>query len=77
MDWISVNERLPVTADHVLVQNSSKDIGIAYYSRTLECDHWREIPTRMTILDISREWSTRNIQIRAVTHWMPLPEPPK
>lgn len=61
--WISVEERLPHVSDEVLCYIKEYDsIDIYYYTGTDEWDNDRYCG------------STKYI---GVTHWMPLPEPPK
>ena len=68
MEWISVKERMPDRAYNVIVciqDNSSgnRHVGEGYYSHT------------------SREWVLGDIVVsfyyQTLTHWMPLPKPPK
>ncbi len=69
-EWISVNDRLPETEEIVLVTVS----GCPHKNITLVCacelaefnvhEGW--------ILEMYPEWENP-----IVTHWMPLPEPPK
>ena len=60
--WISVEDRLPDDCRVVIVEG-----GAAYYD---EVGIWR------TFLERFEDGSCRPIQW-SVTHWMPLPEPPK
>jgi hypothetical protein len=61
MEWISVKDRLPEKEDDVLAYEFRGDISISYISG----NDWRNLESGW-ILDESH-----------VTHWMPLPEPPK
>ena len=69
-EWISVKERLPEEGEEYAVVVSGKPcrnvtldnaIELAVYDRD---EGW--------ILEMWQEWTNANI-----THWMPLPEPPK
>lgn len=60
-EWISVDERLPETNEEVLVYSSVGKIYTACYIRVDGIEFWFE-----------------NIDgFREITHWMPLPPPPK
>lgn len=63
MEWISVKERLPEAYKSVLVyiRNASGEAG---YDITFYCDH---------LYDTGNRWY---LPVN-ITHWMPLPEPPK
>ena len=66
MEWISVKERVPVNRDIVLVANvDSKH----------KSDQW----VCAGQLNEQGEWSNQFVDDDTilVTHWMPLPEPPK
>ena len=59
--WISVEERLPELNKEVLVAWSNSSVGIARHIK----DEFE--PT---------EWDTYGSHVN-ITHWQPLPEPPK
>jgi hypothetical protein len=62
--WISVKDRLPENRDDVLLCRK----------------WWNEIrnPQMGWYNEVSRSWfDLSNREIHNVTHWMPLPEPPK
>ena len=61
MEWISVKDRLPEKEDDVLAYEFRGDVSIAYISGY----EWRNLESGY-VMDASY-----------VTHWMPLPEPPK
>lgn len=61
LKWVSVEERLPDEPCEVLACVYGK-VGIAWYS-----DKCFETPSGMVFY----------VAENAVTHWMPLPEPPK
>lgn len=60
-EWISVDERLPETNKKVLVCYSNGSMDIAKYIRADGLEFWFE-ETNFT---------------KTITHWMPLPKPPK
>lgn len=62
MEWIKIEDRLPNQPMKCLVYDEGDNMFIAYYEHTLGC------------------WSNYDEEYNftgAVTHWMPLPEPPK
>lgn len=67
--WIPVAERLPENTDKVLALSKSK-FGNGYLSWLV-----RYNPDVDAFYDYDSEWG--NIKIHNITHWMPLPEPPK
>ena len=64
-DWISVEDRLPEADGLVLIHAPSVQEGILPYIDTA----WYEKITGWCLIF---KWQTRQ-----VTHWQPLPEPPK
>ena len=61
-DWISVEERLPETFEPVIVcREVTKD------ERKVEQGH----------RDVNGWWKVYGTRTKHVTHWIPLPEPPK
>ena len=70
MKWISVKERLPEKEGSYIVRTKTGAVTTArfYDERTFSETHY--LPKEYTR---KAAWS-RN---RDVTHWMPLPEPPK
>ena len=60
-EWTSVDERLPETDKKVLVCYSNGSMDIAKYIRADGFEFWFE----------------ETIFTKHITHWMPLPEPPK
>jgi hypothetical protein len=69
MEWISVKDRLPETYDLVLMTNIE--------SKHLE-DHWvcAGSMNRKKVWYNQFQDNNSDCSVR-VTHWMPLPEPPK
>ena len=64
MEWISVKERLPEDRKPVLVYTGGGFICKAYWFNTNDSIEWISF---VNFEDIEEY----------VTHWMPLPEPPK
>lgn len=70
IDWISVNERLPeekinkntMDFEYVLCATKFGDVRAFKYGCPLNWPHF---------------WNGPQIMDEYVTHWMPLPEPPK
>ena len=62
-EWISVKDRLPEEAADIIVYTTKKRIAFGY----LYDGHFRDEEH-----EIMANWN-----IGEVTHWMPLPEPPK
>ena len=62
--WIPVTERLPEKYVNVLCHLRSLDRKSEYYS----IDH---------LMEDGQWWKAANSWKHEVTHWMPLPEPPK
>ena len=71
-EWIPVSERLPENNNPVLVRCTNTTIGGGYITHIGSCDmnkFWF-LRTQPGIASFPvREWQ--------VTHWMPLPEPPR
>lgn len=66
--WISVKDRLPDDKELYLICNESnfEKINIAYYQ-----------PIGDKFSNYEPFWQGRSSRSTCVTHWMPLPEPPK
>lgn len=60
-EWISIKDRLPHNLQKVLVYTEFKRMFDAWFSNGV----WYE------------NHEGRNLDFDGVTHWMPLPEPPK
>jgi len=69
-NWISVNDRLPEEYYGVLVLDANGNIHIAWHSLSFKDNFKESIYENEGDIKIS-------IKRRNVTHWMPLPEPPK
>ncbi len=63
-NWISVEDRLPKIGEMVLTCTSFGEIAMEYYQKTLNGFADKTVPSKR---DVSYY----------VTHWQPLPEPPK
>jgi len=68
MEWISVNDRLPETSQNVIIIRFSN--GRFYLPDMAEYYGGQFFPTLQMPdgTDFNADW---------ITHWMPLPEPPK
>lgn len=66
-EWIPVSERLPDIAADVLIYNANDcgEISIGYRATLRNHKGW-------TFCD-----SGGDVSVSCVSHWMPLPEPPK
>lgn len=64
MDWISISQRLPNRSDgeYVLIWGEDEDGDREVYKAYLGSDDF---------------FYWRGMEFNNVTHWMPLPEPPK
>lgn len=68
MEWISVDDRMPDEFNSVIICDSKADCQdmrdpiIGHYEPDIDSGTWY------------RDWSS---EVLNVTHWMPLPEPPK
>lgn len=72
MEWISVEDRLPEENEQVLITDGS-DVFYAY-------KYYYEGWDYQIAEDFDGEegvFSTNAMKEKHVTHWMPLPEPPK
>ena len=67
--WIPVTERLPEKTGTYIVTTQTGAVTTArfYEARSIPAQMWREA------YDRPASWQSN----RKVTHWMPLPEPPK
>ena len=61
--WIPVSERLPEQHSSVIVYRKTKRFSMLHYSNALGFHFY------------DSEWG--DVTVDDVTHWMPLPEPPK
>lgn len=66
MKWISVKDKLPDNYSDCLVFNTSGFMHVVYYNHP----HFLYKPTMVGLKSIVAEGP------RAITHWMPLPQPP-
>lgn len=64
MEWIDVNERLPRHHKSVLMFDSDTDMMVGYYDSKIQL--WQGEYNEYVYDKATK-----------VTHWMPLPEPPK
>lgn len=69
MNWISVKERLPEGADYVLVCCTMKV--------TSKIDYVNAVTMAFVCEEGFVDVELDEVITEGVTHWMPLPEPPK
>lgn len=73
-NWISVEERLPDETKDYLVVLNGEDIDIRLFnSKNEPYQTYSSMMNKFLFLDERRDWHVTD----KVTHWMPLPEPPK
>lgn len=65
--WIPVTERLPENKQTVLAIRKDGSMFIGYYLTYIDTGRWHIWTARNSTKQITQ----------IVTHWMPLPEPPK
>lgn len=63
MEWISVNDRLPEEGEHVIACDKEKAV----------CEAMLSVDGKFCWSVFWGDWG----DLMDVTHWMPLPEPPK
>ncbi len=68
-EWISVKERLPEVGNMVLIFYDGQPV-IAMFRKSEHCSGWFEGYCHMCE-------DSETYYLDDVTHWMPLPEPPK
>ena len=76
-EWISVDERVPTTYNKYLVFKRGPHGGfldIAYYTPNYTGQQV-ELEGRAVWFQFDSDWG--DYELDNVTHWMPLPEPPK
>lgn len=64
--WISVEDRLPDDKERYLICTENERIYIAYYQ-----------PIGDKFSDYEPFWQGSSCRFTSVTHWQPLPKPPK
>lgn len=76
MEWISVEDRLPEIGREVIVYRPYKDVGKQI---TALCRYIRYEEATDYFWDNNYPGSGENIHTMSarITHWMPLPDPPK
>ena len=73
MEWISVKDRLPDKEDFYLIYPEPKYI---------DCVCWFNVHSNVrghtpNTWEVESEYGEVNQYNHVITHWMPLPEPPK
>ena len=72
--WIPVTERLPKhLANKVIVRCKNDYIGFGHYEDYKGKQTWYNLESDKPFTD----WNHEDCESYEVTHWMPLPEPPK
>ena len=72
--WIPVTERLPKSiANKVIVRCKNDYIGFGHYQNYKGDKTWYNLENDRPFTD----WDIEDCESYEVTHWMPLPEPPK
>lgn len=73
-EWISVKDRLPKSIiNKVLVHCKNGYIGFGHYEEFKGAKCWYNLESGEPFT----KWDLNGCESYAVTHWMPLPEPPK
>lgn len=72
--WISVKDRLPILDDYYLTYVI--DNGCSY-SQRVQMFYKNKRTLRGIYQDQYTHWEMTEIDDNIVTHWMPLPEPPR
>ena len=79
--WISIDERMPPHHERVLTFNGlACHCGFFVEEHTMSSAGWSmcSYNSQDDRYYVPTGWyKTKNFSIRGVTHWMPLPEPPK
>ena len=75
-EWISVNERMPEDSGDYMVFNDGR-IEIAPYDKEAAQEGFYPFGYEDKEIDEMGNTLIDWIEISGVTHWMPLPEPPK
>jgi hypothetical protein len=65
--WISVEERLPEDREHVLMRIPGYDLHEGLYLTVTGFEYYDKA---------TKPWAWKNVD-GLVTHWMPMPKPPK
>lgn len=71
MEWISIKDKLPVPCNMVLVVHEDKEIYIGNWTQSYKGFDYNA--------DFNRHYNDRQNPHadKVITHWMPLPNPPK
>jgi hypothetical protein len=69
-EWISVKDRLPAKNQKVLASWAGEYVAELIYA-------YSETSPRAYKNGPRWEWQGRSVPMWNITHWMPLPEPPK
>jgi len=78
--WISVKDRLPEDSSFVVVwccKQLPLEVGNILMLAKFERPNWRDQPTWLVVNGFDRHLKDGEYYSCIVTHWMPLPAPPK
>lgn len=83
MDWIKVEDRLPIDknrngeySEDVLVTDG-ENICVGYYETEYHIDNDPDAYEGQKEIYSSPTWWPDRDYVQKITHWIPLPEPPK
>lgn len=72
--WISVEDRLPTSiVNKVIVRCKNGYVGFGHYEKYNGKEVWYNLESQKPFTD----WDIEDCETYEITHWMPLPEPPK
>ena len=72
--WISVKDRLPASIiNKVIVRCKCGYVGFGHYEKYHGKEVWYNLESQKPFTD----WDIEDCETYEVTHWMPLPKPPK
>lgn len=72
--WISVEDRLPTSiVNKVIVRCKNGYVGFGHYEKYNGKEVWYNLESQKPFTD----WDIEDCETYEITHWMPLPEPPR
>lgn len=72
--WISVEDRLPTSiVNKVIVRCKCGYVGFGHYEKYHGKEVWYNLESQKPFTD----WDIEDCETYEITHWMPLPEPPR
>lgn len=73
-EWISVEDRLPTSiVNKVIVRCKNGYVGFGHYEKYNGKEVWYNLESQKPFTD----WDIEDCETYEITHWMPLPEPPR